>query len=100
MEWAGTQLINRRILVYEDEYDTPNRQLGTIILPPDPVSILNARPENYTIDELTYRLTQSGQQRYCMDGTARIESNSQNTVFITDDTGEDYITNGNTFITA
>lgn len=52
MEWAGTQLINKRILVYEDELDIPNRQLGTIILPPDPVSIPNARIEPYPIDEV------------------------------------------------
>jgi len=50
-EWAGTTLINTRALVYADEYDRPQRQLGTIILPPDPVSILNARPEQYYIDE-------------------------------------------------
>ena len=50
-EWAGTQLINTRALVYADEYDRPQRQLGTIILPPDPVSILNARPEQYPVDE-------------------------------------------------
>jgi hypothetical protein len=51
-DWAGTQLINKRFLVSRDEYDTPQRQLGTIILPPDPVSIPNARPEVYPIDEL------------------------------------------------
>ena len=50
-EWAGTGLINKKILVYADEYDTPNRQLGTIILPPDPEPIQNARPEQYYIDE-------------------------------------------------
>jgi hypothetical protein len=50
-DWAGTQLINKRILVSRDEYDEPQRQLGTIILPPDPVSIPNARPEPYAIDE-------------------------------------------------
>ena len=50
-EWSGTSLINKRVLVYEDEYDTPNRQLGTIILPPDPPAIMNARPEQYAIDE-------------------------------------------------
>ena len=51
MEWAGTQIINTRILVWEDEYDTPQRQLGTIILPPDPVGIPYAMPEPYPIDE-------------------------------------------------
>ena len=50
-EWQGTKLINKRILCYPDQLDIPNRQLGTIILPPDPVSIPNARPEPYAIDE-------------------------------------------------
>src|SRR5690242_9173994 len=50
-EWTGTQLNNLHILVCEDCLDTPQRQLGTIILPPDPPPIMNARPENYTIDE-------------------------------------------------
>lgn len=78
-EWAGTQLVNKRVLVHPDEYDTPNRQLGTIILPPDPVSILNARPEPYYVEEQTMRLTQSGQVRIQMDGQIRLESNLQNT---------------------
>ncbi len=50
-DWAGTQLINKRILCVPDEIDKPQRQLGTIILPPDPPSIINARPEPYFIDE-------------------------------------------------
>ena len=65
------------MLVYPDEYDTPNRQLGTIILPPDPVPLMNARPEAYYIDERTFRVTQSGQQRYQMNAIARLESNLQ-----------------------
>lgn len=51
-QWAGTQLINTRILCYPDELDVPQRQLGSIILPPDPVSIPNARIEPYPIDEV------------------------------------------------
>lgn len=50
-QWSGTQLINLNILVYPWEYDEPQRQLGTIILPPDPVAIRNARPEQYYVDE-------------------------------------------------
>lgn len=76
-EWAGTQLINKRILVYEDMYDTPQRQLGTIILPPDPTPIMNARPEQYSIDEQTFRIQMNGVQRLLMDGTPRLESNLQ-----------------------
>lgn len=56
MEWAGTGLINTHVAVYDDEYDIPNRQLGTIVLPPDPAPIRNARVEQYPIDELWPRL--------------------------------------------
>jgi hypothetical protein len=52
-EWGGTRLYNKRVLVAPDMYDKPQRQLGTIILPPDPVSILNARPEQYGMEEPT-----------------------------------------------
>lgn len=67
-EWAGLKLINKRILVFEDEYDQPQRQLGTIVLPPDPLPVMNARPENYSIDE------QPVSTRYTMDGRIRVVS--------------------------
>lgn len=76
-EWAGTQLINKRILVYPEELDVPQRQLGSLILPPDPTPIINARPEQYTIDEVTFRRTMDGTYRVTMDGTQRVESNLQ-----------------------
>ena len=65
MEWAGTKLINTHILVFEDEYDQPQRQLGTLVLPPDPPSIMNARPEQYSIDEqpVSTRVTSDGRVR-------------------------------------
>lgn len=65
-DWAGTQLVNKRILVSADELDEPQRQLGTFILPPDPVSIMNARPERYAIDE------EPVSTRYTVDGRVRI----------------------------
>jgi hypothetical protein len=76
-QWAGFELVKLNILVHPSEYDTPQRQLGALILPPDPPPIENARPEPYYIDEQTYRITMSGTQRYQMDGTQRIESNRQ-----------------------
>lgn len=76
-EWRGTRLENTQVLVCDYCLDDPQRQLGTVILPPDPVGILNARPESYYTDEQTYRVTMSGVQRYQMDGVARIESNVQ-----------------------
>lgn len=76
-DWRGTELLNLRKLVCDICIDDPQRQLGTVILPPDPVPIINARPEQYFIDENTQRHTQTGQLRYQMDGTIRIQSNSQ-----------------------
>ena len=76
-QYRGTQLINTRVLTYPDMLDVPQRQLGTIILPPDPVPIMNARPESYYIDEQTFRIEQDGTQRYQMDGTPRLQSNLQ-----------------------
>ena len=76
-DWAGTQLINKRILVSSDEYDKPQRQLGTIILPPDPVSIMNARIEPYAVEEQTYLIAQNGQQLFAQNGTALLADNLQ-----------------------
>lgn len=64
-DWAGTQLINKGILVCDSCLDVPQRQLGTIILPPDPVPIMNARPEPYLIDEVPVST------RYTIDGNIR-----------------------------
>ena len=64
-EWAGTGLVNKRILVSRDELDVPQRQLGTIIIPPDPPPIQNARPEQYPYEEVpvSTRITTSGKYR-------------------------------------
>ena len=64
-QWAGTQLINTRILTHPDFVDQPQPQLRTIILPPDPPSIMNARPEMYSIDE-------EQDTRVTMDGSVRV----------------------------
>lgn len=63
-QWRGLNLINTQLLVCEPCLDDPQRQLGTIILPPDPPSLLNARPEPYPIDEYWPRLLQGGYPRY------------------------------------
>lgn len=54
MQWRGTRLMNTNLLVCEPCVDEPQRQLGTNILPPDPVAVGNARPEQYAIDEVGY----------------------------------------------
>lgn len=49
-QWVGTNLQNIRMLVCDSCYDTPQEQLKRILLPPDPVPVKNARPENYVSD--------------------------------------------------
>jgi hypothetical protein len=59
VEWAGQHLYNIRILVCRDRcYDTPNPQLRTVILPPDPLPVLNARVPNFAYEEQTVRIIQ------------------------------------------
>ncbi len=63
-EWRGFKPMPTGTLTVHPYLDKPQRQLGAIILPPDPVGLMNARPENYPIDEIWPRLTQRGQPRY------------------------------------
>jgi len=77
-DWRGEKIVNLRVLVHEDELDIPQRQLGNLVLSADPPPIYNARPENYTIDEQTDRMTMNGIVRVDMSGNKRILSNVQN----------------------
>lgn len=58
MEWAGTTLRNTHLLVRQQSLDIPSPWFKTILLPPDPPPIFNARPEPYTIDETDWRVIQ------------------------------------------
>ena len=51
MEWGGNTLYNKKLLVRSRSLDTPSPFLRSILLPPDPPPIMNARPEPYAIDE-------------------------------------------------
>lgn len=59
-EWQGASLANRRILVCRTCYDEPQNQLRAIVIPADPVPIMNPRVESFIADETNYRTT-SGQ---------------------------------------
>jgi hypothetical protein len=50
-DWAGVQLLNKRILVCDTCLDIPqpNGQ-KTIIIPPDPLPIMDPRPEAYGVE--------------------------------------------------
>jgi hypothetical protein len=54
-DWAGASLVNKRILVCDTCYDTPQEQLRAIIIPADPVPIVNPRVEPYAWDEIDRR---------------------------------------------
>lgn len=56
-DWAGASIINKRILVCNRCMDNPQQQLRAIVLPADPVPILNPRPEQFERAETDYRLT-------------------------------------------
>jgi len=77
LQWSGNQLINTRFLVGEDNYDKPQEQLRTLILPPDPAPLFNARPENYVVDETDWRTTQDGDIRETQDGELRVTQSSE-----------------------
>jgi hypothetical protein len=56
-DWAGANLINKRILVCETCIDTPQEQLRAIVLPADPNPIMNARVDIFTEAESDYITT-------------------------------------------
>ena len=57
-EWTGTSLMNIRVLVCPKCMDRPQEQFRTIILPPDPPPIMNARPPNFAYEEYTVRIAE------------------------------------------
>jgi len=62
--WRGASLVNTRLLKCERCLDIPQEQLRTLILPPDPVPVMNARVEPYIIDESpSTRVATTGQIR-------------------------------------
>jgi len=90
-DYAGTGLINKRILVCSDCNDIPQAQLRAIIIPADPVPIQNPRAQDYVTAETNYRLTQGNTIDPTTGlpvpgGDSRITQNDQNRV--TQSTGE------------
>jgi len=59
-DWAGASLINKRILVCDSCNDAPQQQLRSIVLPADPMPIVNPRTQDYVTAETNTRYT-SGQ---------------------------------------
>lgn len=60
-QWAGTRLYSTGALVCTTGnrcYDRPQEQLRTILLPPDPLPVLNARVPNFAYEEQTVLIAQ------------------------------------------
>tara|TARA_R110000868_G_scaffold5086_1_gene31453 strand:+ start:1525 stop:2235 length:711 start_codon:yes stop_codon:yes gene_type:complete len=60
MQWAGNKLVNLRQLVCRRCNDIPQTQLRAIIIPADPMPVMNPRPQNYQAASTDNRTT-SGQ---------------------------------------
>lgn len=60
MQWAGPRLFNTGLLVCISGncLDVPQEQLRTIVIPPDPMPVMNARVPNFAYEEQTIRIVQ------------------------------------------
>lgn len=69
-EWRGNKLLPTGFLRCDTCWDVPNPTLRPIVLPPDPVPVLNPRAESVTVgitmDETRYKMDST---RYSFDGT-------------------------------
>lgn len=72
MQWRGQQMANTLIMVCPSCVDAPAQFLKTITLPPDPMPVMNARPENYDAAENDYRVTEIPELRVTEDDTLRV----------------------------
>lgn len=59
-QWAGDKLQNLRLRVCCECLDVPQIQLKSIIIPADPVPVLNPRPEAYSETVPSFVATESG----------------------------------------
>lgn len=71
-QWAGTKLQNLRLRVCDTCMDVPQEQLRAIILPPDPVPVMDPRPERYSGEVVSYLQTVEGPSLLTEDGQAII----------------------------
>jgi hypothetical protein len=60
MQWSGNRLVNLKQLVCRRCNDIPSQQLRAIVLPADPMPVMNPRVPNYVAASTDYRAT-SGQ---------------------------------------
>jgi hypothetical protein len=59
LEWSGVKLQNLRLLVCKTCLDIPQPALKTIIIPPDPLPVLNPRPEQSAVTVPSFIATET-----------------------------------------
>lgn len=69
-QWSGVKLQNLQLLVCKTCLDKPQPQLKTIIIPPDPLPVLNPRPESYDTTVPSFLETDTGSTLLTEDGSA------------------------------
>lgn len=77
-EWAGPVLQNLRYLVCPTCLDVPQTQLKTILIPPDPLPTLNARPQDYIAADIDYLATDDEDELITDDGDNLVGQNVAN----------------------
>jgi hypothetical protein len=91
-DWRGASMMNIKLLVCNTCYDQPQEQLRAIVVPADPVPIVNPRIQDFVTAESNTRVT-SGQNTVdpvtgipVPGGDTRITEN--NNTRVTQQTGE------------
>lgn len=99
--WRGTTLENTNFLVCRDCLDVPNENVRTLILPPDPVPVLNPRIEDYVTETTSYIATESLIGWLTEDGNKIItETGNPNNSYLQTQDGSQLVTqDGNPIVT-
>lgn len=91
-DWRGASLMNIKLLVCDTCYDEPQQQLRAIVIPADPIPIMNPRIQDFVTAETNTRAT-SGQNTVdpttnipVVNGDTRVTQDDK--VRVTQQTGE------------
>lgn len=79
-DYRGLKLQNLGLRVCRRCLDKPSPQLRPIILPPDPVPVMNPRPENFAAAENNYLSTESGDHMTTEDTDPLVQEGGGNNV--------------------
>lgn len=71
-DYAGSGLVNKQLLVCDGCMDRPQDQLRAIVIPADPLPILNPRPYDFASQRTDKRITMDRDRRATESGDDRI----------------------------